>query len=118
MASGRDRPTEDVARAERRPVVDDLIALHRQADDGEAGHPPRLPHPGRRRPRGGGFVVEMIAMTMPATRSATEQESAATTHIGGRRLKRCAVIVRWSCPIRWTVGCIRCCICICGCIGA
>jgi hypothetical protein len=43
-----------------------------------------------------GVVVEMIAITTPAIKSAIEHESAATTHIGGRRLKRCAVIVRLS----------------------
>jgi hypothetical protein len=52
------------------------------------------------------LVVEMIAMTTPAMRSAMEHESAATTHIGGRRRKRCAVIVRLSCA-RDIVGCIR-----------
>lgn len=45
---------------------------------------------------GAPFVDQTIALTTPAMRSAMEQERAATTHLGGRRLKRCAVIVRLS----------------------
>lgn len=46
----------------------------------------------------GGAVDDSTAITMPAMRSAIEQESAVTTHIGGRRRKRCAATVRLSTP--------------------
>jgi len=48
--------------------------------------------------RGCGLVAEMMAITTPAMKSANEHESAATTHMGGRRLNRWAIIVRLSRP--------------------
>ncbi len=45
---------------------------------------------------GGAFVDDTIAITTPAISSAMEHDSAAMTHIGGRRLCRCAMTVRLS----------------------
>lgn len=75
----------------------------RAAVNGPTPLPEAAPRPGGAAPRADDvaargdelrLVVEMIAITTPAKRSAIEHERAATTHMGGRRLKRWAAIVR------------------------